>query len=141
MDLIFSLLWDHLLVSDMFRLSRALCHHHTKWSTEDIRSARVMLSIPPRIELTSFLATMLDRARCRRCGMVCHRTPPRYCQVCTRYDLTSPVLLVDRNYIFTTYRGLKSRRILERVRVVKRGGNQAFLYWKADVDAVGCRQV
>lgn len=131
----FPLLLDHLYASDVFRLSHALSHRHTAWPLADIHFMRTRIGVPKRLATSFFLATYMSRKRCRQCGASCHATHPRYCRMCTRNDINSPVLLVDRSYIMRRCPGRVGRHLLLHMRVVKRGGNRAHLYWKKDVDA------
>lgn len=133
---IFPLLHEHLYVADVFRLSHALSYRHTEWPREDVAHVRRRLAVPPRVDLGVFLCTYVARKRCRQCGMTCYALLPRFCQHCTRYDRTSPVLLVDRCHVHHHYKPPRlARRILATVSMVKRGGNGAHLYWKRDVEA------
>ena len=136
---IFSLLHDYLYVADVFNLSCALAYPHSQWPRADVALVTRTLDVPPRVPLVRFLCTYMRRPRCRQCGKTCHAVHPRYCRGCTRDDPGSPVLMVDRVYVVRTHRGVrgrKSRFILDRARVVKRGGNQAHLFLLREVEAL-----
>lgn len=136
---LFTVLFDYLYIRDVFVLSQALCHHHLDWPHEEVALVRRRLAVPRRISLTTFLLTYESRPRCRGCGGVTHAVRPRFCRACARTDPDSPFLMVDRSYVTQThkgYRGRKGRFILSRIRIVKRGGNHAHLFFLRDVEVL-----
>jgi len=136
---LFPILIDHLYVSDIFRLSHALSYAHPDWNREDVQLVRKTLRVPPRVTLAAFLATYEKRPRCRQCGVQSRAVHPRYCRDCSRYVIDSPVLMVDRLYVTHRYKepgGRRCRYILDNLRVVKRGGNKAHLFYRRDVEAL-----
>ena len=130
---IFPLLWEYAYLRDMFRLAEAIQHTHRSWSAEELSLVRKILVVPRRLPLGKFLISYMSRPRCRQCGRICHRTHPRFCMECTRWDEHSPVLMVNRTYIENEFGMKQARHILSVVKRVKRGGNGAYLYWKRDI--------